>query len=219
MGVQFRMARLSSLGRGDNWVVCIRCTHSSWLRLDDVLAKFGDAQVSDVERRLICDNCKTRHASIQGTRPRPDPKRLRLYKPGARLRGTSKEVSFSGDRLAIGRPIDLPVPSDEPQGYRPGSSAALTLRDAAEQIAYCYTCQNCGHKARVDLRIAASRLTPETQVGDLSRAWPCERCGDKKKITNSLWLKATTTTQTLEALGYPVWPDDDASFFRLVRSS
>jgi hypothetical protein len=92
--------------------------------------------------------------------------------------------------------------------YGPGSAEALTLGEAASQIAYCYYCQACGFRERVHLTRIAADYPPETRVGDLLRQLPCGQCGDTKKIVMTLWLRATTTDRTLEERGFPVWPDD-----------
>lgn len=92
--------------------------------------------------------------------------------------------------------------------YFPGSGHALTLSEAATQLAYCYHCQACGFKERVNLTRMAADYPAETQVGDLLERLPCGQCGSTKKTTMLLWLSATTTDQMLEERGYPVWDED-----------
>lgn len=89
--------------------------------------------------------------------------------------------------------------------YCPGSAEALTLREGAEQIAYCYYCQVCPHRARVDLGLIADDYEPGTLVGDLIKRLKCAECGGTKKIVMTLWLRATTTEQMLRERGFPVW--------------
>lgn len=94
-------------------------------------------------------------------------------------------------------------------GYYPGSAEALTLHEAAAQIAYCYYCQACGHRQRVKLELIADDYEPGTLVGDLLKLLPCGECGDTKTIVMTLWLRATTTDQMLRERGYPVWENDE----------
>lgn len=92
--------------------------------------------------------------------------------------------------------------------YYPGSAAALTLSEAAEQIAYCYECKACPFKERVNLTRIAADYPPETLVGDLAKLLPCGQCGSTEKIVMTLWLNATTTERMLSERGYPVWDED-----------
>lgn len=94
-------------------------------------------------------------------------------------------------------------------GYFPGSGAALTLSEGAEQLAYCYYCQECNFRERVRLTRVAADFPPETQIGDLQTQLPCSQCGGKKKIVLLLWLSATTTNTMLAERGFAVWDDDD----------
>lgn len=92
--------------------------------------------------------------------------------------------------------------------YHPGSSAALTLSEAASQIAYCYECQVCKFKERINLTRLAADHPRKTYVGDLLETLPCGQCGQTKKIVMTLWLSATTTDRMLEERGYPVWDEE-----------
>jgi hypothetical protein len=92
--------------------------------------------------------------------------------------------------------------------YYPGSAEALTLSEAAEQIAYCFQCQACRSKERVNLTRLAADFPAETRVGDLLDKLPCGQCGSTKKIVMTLWLSATTTNQMLVERGYPIWDED-----------
>lgn len=92
--------------------------------------------------------------------------------------------------------------------YHPGSAEALTLSEAASRIAYCYQCQACKFKERVNLTRIAADYPAKAQVGDLLEQLPCGRCRSTKKIVMTLWLSATTTNQMLEERGYPVWDED-----------
>lgn len=209
------MAKLSSLGHDQLWVHCALCTHFSWWAADKLLTHVGrDGQVSDIERILGCANCGRHHAEIRFIEPKSDPKRLQRYRIRQTTRRRPVKVLPYRDPHLDGRAIDpRAVTASELQAYRPGSAEALTLTEGADQIAYCFKCKSCGLRQRLDLRLAASRLPPETQVGDLKEAWPCERCGDDaKKEIMTLWLRATTTTRMLEERGYPVWEGDDGRF-------
>ena len=93
--------------------------------------------------------------------------------------------------------------------YFPGSGHALTLGEAAEQLAYCYYCKDCQYKERVSLTRIAADYPPETQVGDLLDRLPCGQCGSTKKIVMLLWLNATTTDHMLRERGFPVWDPED----------
>jgi hypothetical protein len=94
-------------------------------------------------------------------------------------------------------------------GYFPGSGEALTLGEAASQLAYCYQCQECKFQERVNLTRTAADYPPETKVGDLLHLLPCGRCGSTKKIVMTLWLSATTTDQMLRERGFPTDGFDD----------
>jgi hypothetical protein len=91
--------------------------------------------------------------------------------------------------------------------YHPGTAEALTLTQAASLIAYCYYCQACKFKERVNLTRLAADYPIETLVGDLLGLLPCGKCGSTKKIVMTLWLNATTTDRTLEERGFPIWDD------------
>lgn len=93
--------------------------------------------------------------------------------------------------------------------YYPGSGHALTLSEGAEQLAYCYYCQSCGHQERVNLTRLAADYPPETKVGDLLDTLPCGRCLSTEKVVMLLWLNATTTDQTLRERGFPIWGSED----------
>jgi hypothetical protein len=88
------------------------------------------------------------------------------------------------------------------------SAEDLTLSQAATQIAYCYQCQACGFKERVNLTKNAADYPRETRVGNLLTLLPCGKCNSTKKIVMTLWLRATTTDRMLEERGYPVWDED-----------
>jgi hypothetical protein len=92
--------------------------------------------------------------------------------------------------------------------YFPGSGHALTLSQGAEQLAYCYQCQQCKFQERVHLTRIAADYPAETQVGDLLKLLPCGQCGSTDKIVMLLWLNSTTTEQMLRERGFPVWDDD-----------
>jgi hypothetical protein len=94
-------------------------------------------------------------------------------------------------------------------GYYPGSGHALSLGEAAAQLAYCYQCQACKFQERVSLTRVAADYPRETQVGDLAYLLPCGQCGGTKKIVMILWLSSTTTEQMLIERGYPVWRNED----------
>lgn len=91
--------------------------------------------------------------------------------------------------------------------YFPGSGHALTLSEGAEKLAYCYYCQQCGFRERVNLTKTAADYPAETQVGDLLKLLPCGACGRTDKIVMLLWLSATTTNQMLAERGFPVWDE------------
>lgn len=93
--------------------------------------------------------------------------------------------------------------------YFPGSGAALTLSEAAEQLAYCYYCKDCPNKERVNLTRIAADYPPQTQVGDLANLLPCGQCSSTRKTVMLLWLSATTTDQMLLERGFPVWGSED----------
>jgi hypothetical protein len=94
--------------------------------------------------------------------------------------------------------------------YYPGSGSALTLGEAADQLAYCYHCQSCGFKERINLTRVAADYPPEAQVGDLLKLLPCGQCGDTNKIVMLLWLSSTTTSSMLSERGFPVWEGDNS---------
>lgn len=89
------------------------------------------------------------------------------------------------------------------------SAEDLTLSQGAERIAYCYQCQSCKFKERINLTRLAADFPRHTKVGDLLHTLPCGECGSTKKIVMTLWLTATTTDRMLEERGYPVWRDED----------
>lgn len=94
--------------------------------------------------------------------------------------------------------------------YFPGSAEELTLSQGAEQIAYCYYCQSCQFRERVNLTKIAADYPAETKVGDLLRLLPCGQCGSTKKIVMTLWLVASTTHKMLTERGFPLWDDESA---------
>lgn len=86
---------------------------------------------------------------------------------------------------------------------------ALTLSEAASQIAYCYHCQDCKFRERIRLTKVAADYPLQTLVGDLDKLLPCGRCGSMNKIIMTLWLTATTTDKMLQERGLPVWEGDE----------
>lgn len=203
------MVWLSRIGAAPFWIFCTLCTHARRWRPAELRELLGyDADINDIVRRSKCDNCGTHRAELRTMEPKSDEKRLRRYRKGwvARPRPPDKEIPYSS--LIPKKEV---AAEPEPR-FLPGSCEALTLAEAEEQVAYCYTCKQCQFDERVNLREAAARHKPETLLGDLKTLWPCARCGDMGKIIMVLWLKATTTSRMLRESGYPVWDSDMRNF-------
>jgi hypothetical protein len=93
--------------------------------------------------------------------------------------------------------------------YLPGTAESLTVSDAASRIAYCYYCQACEFRERIDLRLVAAYLPEDAQVGDLLSQLPCKQCGHTSKTVMTLWLDASATGPMLQERGFPVWDKDN----------
>lgn len=84
----------------------------------------------------------------------------------------------------------------------------LTLAQAVERLAYCVSCHQCGHKARIDLQKLIERLGPQYRIGEIRSRLRCSKCGAGEQIILVLWRGTTSTPRMLEERGYPVWPGD-----------
>lgn len=73
------------------------------------------------------------------------------------------------------------------------SAEQLTLAEAVELIAYGASCNRCHETRRIDLAQLRDRLGPEFPVDDVRPRLRCSKCGNRRIITVTLWLSASST--------------------------